>query len=199
MNKVRKTSRMGFRGKVAWVFFFISLFVFTARASISDDFTNYRITAGTKIFRALLAADSAIAGKTASDGNLRLCLLYTDNRRVADMTADILRNHSGAGIRHVGIRIETMTVSRFIDDGKERIAGVFLTQHLDKEQLKLVIRHSASRHIVVFSPFAGDVERGVQGGLSVEAQVRPYVNMRAVKAAGIRLKSFFLMVAKQYE
>lgn len=190
---------MGFWRRALFAFMIVFLIVFTATASVSDDFTDRRITAGTKIFRALLAADSEIAAKRASDGNLTLCLLYVDDTRNADKTAGILDSHDTSGIRKINVRIEIMSVSRFIRDGTKRTAGIFLTQKLNDETLNLVISRAISQHIVVFSPFEGDVERGVQGGIAVEAQVRPYINIRALQAAGIRLKSFFLRVAKEYE
>ena len=37
--------------------------------------------------------------------------------------------------------------------------------------------------MIVYSPFEGHVESGVLGGLSVEAQVRPYVNRATLEAS----------------
>ena len=53
--------------------------VYAAKPSVSDDFTERRIKAGAKIFRALLAADVDIVQKAGSSGELRLCLLYIDH------------------------------------------------------------------------------------------------------------------------
>ena len=53
--------------------------------------------------------------------------------------------------------------------------------------------------MIVYSPFEGHVEKGVLGGLSVEAQVRPYVNRATVEASQITLKPFFMEVAKVYQ
>ena len=46
---------------------------------------------------------------------------------------------------------------------------------------------------------AGDVERGVLGGIKVESRVLPYVNAMAMKESKINLKPFFMKVAKTYE
>jgi hypothetical protein len=37
------------------------------------------------------------------------------------------------------------------------------------------------------------------GGLSIEAQVRPYLNRATLESSHITLKSFFLQVAKVYQ
>ncbi len=50
--------------------------------------------------------------------------------------------------------------------------------------------------MILYSPFEGDVERGVTAGLSIEAKVLPFVNQRTLEASGVELKPFFLKVAK---
>jgi hypothetical protein len=61
------------------------------------------------------------------------------------------------------------------------------------------VTYSGRNSIISFSPYEGDIERGVQGGIAVEARVRPYLNLTALRNAGIRLKSFFMEVAKKHE
>ncbi len=70
---------------------------------------------------------------------------------------------------------------------------------MNVEQLQTLTAFANAQRLVVFSPFEGDVERGVQSGIAVEARVRPYVNTKALRAAEVRLKSFFMKVAKAYE
>ena len=42
------------------------------------------------------------------------------------------------------------------------------------------------------------LEHGVLAGMSVEAQVRPYVNTETLAASHVELKSFFMKVTKVY-
>jgi hypothetical protein len=70
---------------------------------------------------------------------------------------------------------------------------------LNAEKLQTLTAFANERHMVVFSPFEGDVERGVQSGIAIEARVRPYLNTNALRAAQVRLKSFFMKVAKVHE
>lgn len=159
--------------------------------SVSDDFTDRRITAGTKIFRALLAADSDVAQKKDRKSKLRLCLIYEDDWRNAQLTTKTLRNRKDTRIRKIDIHVMPVNFSDFVEAKGEWTAGIFLTQPLSDDKIALLINYAKKRHVVLFSPFAGDVERGVLGGIAVEARVRPYLNMGAVTDTGIRLKSFF--------
>jgi hypothetical protein len=189
----------GFCRKVVVAFIFMASIVCAAKPSVSDDFADRRITTGAKIFRALLAADVDITRKTGTNGNLRLCLLYIENDGNAEKAVDILGNRDDSRIRKINISIEVLPYAECVDDKGERFAGVFLTQTLSDEKLKILIEYANKQNMVIFSPFEGDVERGVQSGIAVEARVRPYLNTKALRTAGIRLKSFFMRVAKQYE
>ncbi len=170
-----------------------------AKPSISGDFADRRITTGAKIFRALLAADVDIGQKAGSDGSLKLCLLYTDDPRNAEIATATLLNRDDTRIRKIDVSVEAVAFSAFVEEQSRPIAGIYLTQLLSADQLELLLKLSIEQHIIIFSPFEGDVERGVHSGLAVEARVRPYLNMKALQTAGIRLKSFFMRVAKQYE
>ena len=197
MTALKTAADSGIVKKAFFALVLLLTMVLSARSSVSDDFTDRRITTGTKIFKALLAADSDIAAKKAADGDLAVYLLYVDDTRNARRTADILESRESSGIHKITVRVEIVTVSRFLQPGTGRAAGVFLTQPLNDERLQMVINRAVREHVIVFSPFEGDVERGVQGGIAVEAQVRPYLNMKALQAARIQLKSFFLRVSKQ--
>ena len=173
--------------------------VYAAKPSVSDDFTDRRITAGAKIFRALLAADVDIVQKAGSSGELRLCLLYIDHTGNAELAASTLVHSADSRIRKMKISIEILSFAQIIADDRGQLAGVFLTQRLNDETLQTLTAFTNERHLVVFSPFEGDVERGVQSGIAVEARVRPHLNAGALRAAQVRLKSFFMKVAKVYE
>ena len=185
--------------KALLVLVLLAAFVYAATPSVSDDFTERRITAGTKIFRAMLAADVDIEHKTDSNGELRLCLLYINDTGNAEKAAQTFNIRDDLRIRKIKTRIEVMSLAECIADQKGRLAGVFLTQRLDARQLQTLTTIANRQHTVVFSPFEGDVEQGVQGGIAVEARVRPYLNTNALRAARVRLKSFFMKVAKAYE
>jgi hypothetical protein len=66
-------------------------------------------------------------------------------------------------------------------------------------QLGEMLAEAKRNHLIVFSPFAGDVERGAMAGLSVGSQIKPYFNVRSLREAKIDINPMLLRMSKQYE
>ena len=190
---------MAYYKKIIFILFFIAVFSYTSGYSFSDEFTSRRITAGARIFRALLASDADIADKTGNDGNIHICLVYMDSPANAERVGNIFQHREDRSIRKIDSSIKFLPLSEVLENDNDDYAGIFLTQALDDNKLRKLINYAGRKHILVFSPFEGDVERGIQSGLSVEAQVKPYINVKALRSAGIQLKSFVLRASKKYE
>ena len=62
-----------------------------------------------------------------------------------------------------------------------------------------LIEFVQQKQVLLFSPFEGDVERGVTAGFRVTDKVLPMVNMASLKLSNIYLKAFFLRVAVKHE
>lgn len=167
--------------------------------SVSDEFTDRRITAGARIFRALLAADRGISQKKGDSGKLKLALVFLNDPRGAEKAARVLGRGDNSRIREISTRVEIIPFPELLAGKGNGFAGIFLTQPMGRKRIRQVGELAAARKIITFSPFEGDVERGTQAGISVEAKVRPYLNLTALENGGIRLKSFFMRVAKIYE
>ena len=183
-----------------WALVLLSVISTLCLASLtsSDDFTELRVTSGARIFRALLAADEAIERKAGNDKILNIFLLFQNNARNAEKARDTLLNRDDIRIRKIAIHVEIMSIADFEKKTSISSAGIFLTDLLTNENLAHVMERARKYHTVVFSPFEGDVERGVHSGIAVEARVRPFLNLESIHSAGIRLKPFFLKVAKTY-
>ena len=154
-----------------------------------------RIRAGLDLFPSLLAADLNIQDKTGRDGKLHLVLAHADIPEKAKEFAAHLA--SVERIRGVSIRVviaDYQSLDQFTD---QTIAGVFLIQPLT-HTLKPIITFAREHQCILFSPFEGDVERGVSGGMHISDRVLPYLNISALEAANIRIKSFFLRVSVRY-
>jgi hypothetical protein len=173
-----------------------SLLTVSAPALVADSYTDRRVLAGVKVFQMLLAADLDIAEKAGGDGSLVLCLLYLNDKESADGSRQALSENT---IRELPARIEILSLEELLQRADYKPAGIFLTEPLPQASLQSLIHYSAQRRVALYSPFEGDVEKGVMAGLAVEARVRPYLNMAAVQNAGIRIKPFFVKVAKLYE
>jgi hypothetical protein len=100
-------------------------------------------------------------------------------------------------IRNIPVRVEIsndLAMSAYADNPP---AGIFILQPLG-EKLPELIRFAVNKGIILFSPFQGDVEKGVLGGLHISDRVLPYINKSTMNSAGINIKQFFIRVSVIY-
>lgn len=159
-----------------------------------------RAESGARLFRAMLAADLDLEKKLDVSGALRVLIVHAGDADRAMSLGGIVEGRDARktpeAIRGLPVRVETIRVEDV--PGARPTAGIFIAEPLKRQALASLIRFGADHRVIVFSPFEGDVENGVAGGLLVEAQVRPFVNTEALRAAQVTLKEFFLKVAKAY-
>jgi hypothetical protein len=165
------------------------------RQVAAAEMQEVRIRAGLDLFTSLLAADMNLEEKKGSDGALLLMLVYTDNRDEAEKLAS--RIEKVGSIRGMPIRATILYVNSLGRFFKQKPAGIFLTQPIS-DSLDDILAYGRENHIVVFSPFEGDVERGVAGGIYISDRLLPYLNIAALKSSDLHIKSFFLRVSKRY-
>jgi hypothetical protein len=162
----------------------------------ADDLTDVRSQAGARLFRALLSADTDIDKKTA-DNKLLIVFLYVDDQaRAAALAQRFLGDTKD--IHGIPLAIEFATDPTLAAYKSRVPAGIFIAQPFGSAALKSVVGFGIEHHVIVYSPFEGNVESGVTGGLAVEAQVRPYVNLATLTASSISLKPLFFKVTKVF-
>ncbi len=170
-----------------------------ARSAPADEVQDRRAHTGIRFFRALLAADIDLPKKTAAPNQLLIVFLYVDDKsRAADLATRFVEDAKERDIRGMSIATEVTNDASLAAYANRVPAGVFIAEPPGKSALTSIIRFGITHHIIIYSPFEGHVESGVLGGLSIEAQVRPFVNRATLEASQISLKSFFLEVAKVY-
>jgi hypothetical protein len=166
---------------------------------VADDTAEMRTQFGAKMFRALLNVDLDVEKKTVDKNQLLIVFVYTDDKtRAADVAQRFVGDSKDGGAIH-GLQVITeLSSDASLAAYKSRVpAGVFLTQQPpNTNALKTLIRYGIEHHVIVYSPFEGHVEQGVLGGLSIEAQVRPYVNLTTLAASGVNLKQLIFKVTK---
>ena len=155
-----------------------------------------RTWVGLDIFPSFLAADRDIASKTGSDGKLLLVLKYIDDKEAAEEMARHLKKINT--IRGIPIRIELADDTSLEVYKDAQVAGIFITEKITRNLTDLLY-YGKKYHVIVFSPFKGDIEAGVSGGIFISDRILPYVNIKAMRLSGIRIKPFFLRIAKAYE
>lgn len=155
---------------------------------------SLRINAGIDLFPSFLAADLDITDKTDKDGALLLLLVHWDTEQEVE--------HLAVGLAEVGhirdlpVRVRTVSVEALAEYRDARPAGMFVTERVPAEALARILAFGQDAGVLVISPHKGDVEQGASGGIWVGDRILPFVNMRALDASGVRLKPFFLRIAK---
>ncbi len=154
-----------------------------------------RALVGLKVFAAFLAADLRLAEKCSDEKTLTLLLVHGGDESAAPPMA--ARLEALGSIRGFAVHAEQRHVRDLPGYEGPEPAGIFIAEWLP--DLEPVLAFSKSRGTLVFSPFLGDVGRGAHGGLYVTDRILPLVDTRALDAAGIRIKPFFLDVARHYD
>ena len=165
-------------------------------AHAADDVQTRRAELGVRLFRTLLAADLDLPKKTVENNQLLVVFFYVDDKRRAEELAARFVGNPPEKVRDMAVIAEVTNDAAFAKYASRGPAAVFIAQPPNAGALRSVIRYGIDRHVIVYSPFEGHVEKGVLGGIAVEAQVRPFVNLGTLEASRISLKSFFLQVTK---
>ena len=162
----------------------------------ADEKEMRRIMVGLKLFPAVVAADYLLADKKDEQGYLPLYILYDDDPRLAGDLAKRLTQIKT--IKNAPVLVKVSTFDDFINGKAPPSIAVFIAQPLNGKTQKILARAVPSSTLL-FSPFKGDVEKGIHSGFIVSDRILPYVNLKTMQQSGITLKAFFLRVSKHYE
>jgi hypothetical protein len=185
------------------VLVWIALFCLANAGLNAGEMIDARINIGLKLFRAILAADLKIKTKINSNAELPLLLIYKDNinkgKKYAKNLLELGKKNGRAQIKNIPIKVSFVQHQFFTSEKNDLPAGIFLLDKMSAEELAPIISFAIKKHIIVYSPFDGDIEKDITAGLSIGARVRPIINVKTLNASQIQIKSFFLKVAKKYE
>lgn len=168
--------------------------IFTAPPSAQETLPP-RLQIGINLLPAVIAANKGLS-TVDRDKKLPIFLVYRDNDHLAEMLRDNL-GHIGK-IRKRLIDIRPISLEDLLTLDPDPYSAIFVSEQLDK-RLPELIEFSHEKRALLFSPFKGDVKRGVATGLRVTDKVLPMVNMKSLKQSKIQLKAFFLRIAVQHE
>ena len=190
--------RAGLHWRMALILAGVMLSLLATAVVRADSYDERRMRAGARLFRALLVADLDLRSRAAEDGELHVVLLGANSSEENELRRHMLpQGDAPPQLGGLPMQIEVRELAAL--DGDPRPAAVFIARPLGGQELAQLVQWSRQRQVVLYSPFEGDVERGVMAGLSVEAKVLPYLNQAALEAAGVSLKPLFLKVAKVHQ
>ena len=179
---------------------FLLLFVFTLFSSISfaDSTQDRRVTISASIFPRIIAVDKDIEKKVDDSGNVRLGLLYHTNINKAKQIKNlILRKVKRIAGKKVVVQL--VPIGKVSLENSQKLSGIFFVQPVSKKLLVEVTTYTQKHKILSFSPFEGDIERGVMASIFVGAKIQPYFNLKSIESANLVLKPALLRVSKIYE
>ena len=159
----------------------------------ADDLSDARIRVAINVFPAFIAARSVapphpehIALVSADDGPKIAGIAYVLYERL---------RKSQPEARLSLTRLDALQVSH----ARDPFTAVFLAQALDDREMQRLLTFVRTHHVLSFSPLAGDIERGVLGGIAVSDRILPEINLQSLIDHGIYLRPFFLKVSAHYE
>lgn len=164
---------------------------------LAESFEDVKLRSGIKIFRVILKGDAGIAAKKTGDGSLVVLLVGADGAPAR--FADLAREMQAAGaIANLPVTVKPVAASGLASHPGP-VAGLFVAESLGEDLLRKTVQYGTDRKAITFSPFDGDVEKGVLCGVSFEAKVVPFVNSRTLKSSGITMSPTVLKVAKMHD
>jgi len=164
-----------------------------------DDVEKRRVDISLTVFPRIVAVDNNFRSKLNPENKVQLIFLYADRKdRAASLYKSLKqknKNIGGMGVLATHVSVDDLLA---VSNGK-RSTAIFLSERLSNDDLKKVVAFSEKRSRIVFSPFVGDVERGVTVGISVTNRVKPYFNLAALKRSGIVINALLMKMSKRYE
>lgn len=164
-----------------------------------DEGEKRRVDISLTIFPRIVAVDNNFRSKLNSENKVQLVFLYVDekNRAVA-LSKSLKKKNKNIGGMEVSVR--EVSVDELLGAGEDEIStAIFISERLSDDDLKKVITFSQKRGRILFSPFVGDVERGVTVGISVTNRVKPYFNLATLKSSGVVINALLMKMSKRYE
>lgn len=162
---------------------------------LADSMEEIRVAVASRLFPSMLAADEALEQRTDANKQLTILVIYLERRDAAERAAAEIRRVGS--IRKIKVDVRIVTVAS-LSTYPQQLAGIFIADRLESS-LPQVIAFAQSRNIITFSPYRGDVEQGVAGGILVRDRILPYINLKTLREASITLRPFYLKVAETYE
>ena len=164
----------------------------------ANDAVDRRIQISIPIFPRIVAVDEGFRKKLSAKDKVLLVFLYQSEKDKANRLAESLR----AKLSNVaGLEFNAQAVS--VHDQLASSAAVptalFVAERLSLQTFELVLEYSIKQQRILFSPFAGDVERGASAGISITSRVNPYFNIKTLQRAAIEINPVLMKLSKRYE
>lgn len=151
-----------------------------------------QIRVGINLFPAFLAARTAPAHRPD-----HAAVVFTTMDREVQQIAELLAKRLQKSTPRAQFTLTHIDALAEIH-AHEPLTALFVAQHLGDAEIQQLVRFAETAHMISFSPFADDVERGILGGIAVTDKILPEINLHTLRRSGISLKPFFFQIARHY-
>ena len=165
-------------------------------STFAQDPVSPRLQIGISLLPGVIAANKGLSEQVDDNQRLPIYLVHRHSRQLADQLGLSLAQIPK--VRGYPLDVSSITLNQLLDKKPKSIGAIFIVEPLDDE-LHNLINFSKKSKALLFSPFKGDVKRGVAAGFQVTDKVLPTVNMTSLKNSNIQLKAFFLRIAVKHE
>lgn len=166
-------------------------------AFAGDSTTLRRLSISAAIFPRIVGVDQNLPDKLANN-QVVLQIVYHRKTEIANRVKTIMQNKV-ARISGHPIEVKLIRLDQLNTDIIKGSAGLFIADPLQDREFSLVSQLCRSGQRICFSPYPGDVERGILAGIYIDSQIRPYFNREALRASGVNINPILLKASKTYE
>ncbi|WP_028293799.1 type 1 periplasmic-binding domain-containing protein [Oceanobacter kriegii] len=195
------TLRPGMDACLRWVsrLMLVTLLMSTPTHSLfADAASDRRARVGLNLFRTFVNADLTLDSHVQNN-RIPVAMLYLTSNLQAREFRDQLEQ-TWPSVQGYETEIQVVSLQQLLAQPNANMpAAVFVTERLNAQERQQLVELTIKHQVAVFSPFEGDVEAGILGGLSVTSSVKPTVNLTTLQLSKLSIKSFYLSVARTYE
>jgi len=177
----------------------ISLILFWSSSTFADDDaerSNRRILTSLEWFPKIINIDRELSQKRTPQGNLNVVFVYQNNREAVERIA---KNFQQRFPRIGQYTVQVLIVNTQVLPSLNYVSAVFIGELLNKSEIKTILKYAENERVLIFSPFKGDVEKGIASGIATAGRIQPYFNKSALRRANLMLDEHVLNSAKLYE
>ncbi|WP_455211303.1 hypothetical protein [Kaarinaea lacus] len=164
----------------------------------ANDATDRRIQISLPIFPRIVAVDEDFRKKLSNKDKVLLVFIYQSDKDKAKSLAESLRAKL-SNIVGLDFIAHAVSVRDQLEASAEVPTALFVAERFSKQTFELVLEYSIKQQRILFSPFAGDVERGAAAGISITSRVNPYFNIKTLQRAAIEINPVLMKLSKRYE
>lgn len=183
------------------LFFVFLLFSSIHPAQAFTQEIDRRVSIALNLFPNIVSVDTQIAKKLGGDHAIQVFFVFNTKKDVAQRLLKRFRKRVKT-IRKTPVVSMPISLTDLLEKKKQRkriISAIFITEHLPDAALNTLLAIAIKHHALLFSPFEGDVKRGVTAGVYIGSKILPYINSSNVKKSGLQFHPLFLRLARKYE